>query len=184
MGCEEGKNGAGSWNPGKTKAGAPSADAIAQSSAESGSSSGVSASGAASDGALNGDEVAFGLLNWSYGGVDGSHATQAGVTIANLSVSGDGLAFQYVSDLSAWGLSNGSAGAIACFFVQRMDGSWVGGKFDWISSSRTTRSFTNIRGGYVGWSTSGCANPCPCAFVIIDGSGMRRSNVLSGTWTR
>lgn len=86
--------------------------------------------------------------------------------------------------LRSWGLSDGNAGALACFFVQRADGRWVGGKFDWISTSRTTRGFENIRARYRGWTLSGVPNPCPCAFVIVSSNGKKRTNVIAGTWRR
>ena len=66
--------------------------------------------------------------------------------------------------------------------MQKSDGSWVGGKFDWISSSRRSRDFANVYGGYDGWSLAGVPSPCAAAFVIISPDGKRRSNVISGTW--
>ena len=116
--------------------------------------------------------------------MNGSHASQSGVVIAGLSCSRGGLSFRYVKNLSAWGRSHGNAGDYACFFVQKADGSWVGGKFDWISSSRTTRGFENIFSGYNGWSLAGVPNPCNAAFVILNHDCKRRSNVISGRWSR
>ena len=130
------------------------------------------------------DAVPFSSLSWSFGGVSGSGAKQSGVVISGLSCSKNGLSFRYNKDLSAWGRSKSSAGDIACLFVQRSNGSWVGGKFDWISSSRTTRDFKNIYENYHGWSLAGVPNPCNVAFVILSGDCKRRSNVISGRWAR
>ena len=44
--------------------------------------------------------------------------------------------------------------------------------------------FVNVRGGYHGWSFAGVPNPCNAAFVILNHDCGRRSNVLSGRWTR
>lgn len=143
---------------------------------------GSSGSGKSGSGS-GGDGVSFSSLNWSYGGVNGSGASQDGVVIADLACSKDGMSFRYVTDMSAWGRRRGEAADYCCFFVQKSDGTWVGGKFDWISSSRTTRDFAHLR-GYNGWTLSGVPNPCNVAFLILNHDCKRRSNVISGTWTR
>ena len=140
------------------------------------------------------DEMDFSSLNFAFGGVDGSGAESSGVKIANLRTTGsppDGyLSFDYVSNLRAWGYTdNSDAPALACFFVKRSDGTWVGGKMDWIGTSRTSRDFHNLYPGrdgkgYGGWTLSGVPNPCECAFLILTADGKRRSNVIATTWTR
>ncbi len=138
-----------------------------------------------SDGGSAGDAVPFSSLNWTYGGVNASGAKQSGVVISGLSCSRSGLSFRYVKNLSAWGRSNSQAADLACLFVQRSDGRWVGGKFDWISSSRTSRGFENIlHEHYNGWSLAGVPNPCNVAFVIVNNDHRRRSNVIAGRWSR
>ena len=94
----------------------------------------------------------------------------------------DGVSFSYAKDLSAWGYSGDALGGVACLFVQKSNGQWVGGKFDWISSSRRSRDFANVYGGYDGWSLAGVPNPCAAAFVIVSPDGKRRSNAIVGTW--
>ncbi len=130
------------------------------------------------------DQAPFGSFRWSYGGFNGSGATHSGVNLSGLKISKGGFSFQYDNNLSAWGLSNGDASALACFFVQKSDGSWVGGKFDWISSSRTYRDLNHLHSGYGGWTLAGVPNPCRAAFVIVSKDGSKRSNVLAGTWSR
>ena len=193
-GCEDSDKKAGvSWNGSGNSGKAQASSASAQtsttsaqaSSASTQASSGTSAT-STSDGASADapDAVAFSALHWTFGGVNGSGAAQSGVVISGLGCSRDGMSFRYVKDLSAWGRGYGEAGDYACLFVQKSDGSWVGGKFDWISSSRTTRGFENIRGGYSGWSLAGVPNPCNVAFVILNHDCKRRSNVVAGHWTR
>ena len=129
------------------------------------------------------DQVDFGSLRWTYGGVKGK-GSPSGVSISGLHIGGSSLSFKYNKDLSAWGYSKDEVAAYACLFVQKEDGSWVGGKFDWISSSRSSRGLENVFKGYEGWSLSGVPNPCQAAFVIVDANKKRRSNVIAGTWHR
>ena len=138
------------------------------------------------------DAAPFDSFTWSYGGFKGGSAVAAAgdPIISVLSFSATGLSFKYNTDLSVWGLSHTDASALACMFVQKSDGSWVGGKFDWISSSRTTRGFKGhiIPGAqgetYNGWSLSGVPNPCNAAFVIVSKNGRQRSNVVMAEWRR
>ncbi len=133
----------------------------------------------------SGDAVSYSSFNWIYGGFNGAKASHSGVSISSLRYSGNTLFFNYDTDLSAWGLASGDhTGALACLFVKNTAGQWVGGKFDWISSSRTSRGLEHCLNGYNGWSMSGIPNPCEAAFVIVSPDGRRRSNALVGTWTR
>ncbi len=118
-------------------------------------------------------------ISWKYGGFDGSKAAEDPATqIRDLKLSGDGLSYKWAKgDLSNWGLSKTDAGALACAFW--WDGSrWVGGKFDWISTSRTTRDFKNIRGRYHGWDPDRFFAAKRRAFCIISKDGKRRTNLL------
>lgn len=131
------------------------------------------------------DAVPFGALRWSYGGINGSGAKQTSATIRGLSMSKNGLSFGWGSGkLSSWGLSDDALGAYACLFVQDASGAWVGGKFDWISGSRSSRDFINVYGGYGGWNLSNVPNPCSAAFVIISADKKKRTNVIATTWKR
>lgn len=131
------------------------------------------------------DAVPFGSLNFCFGGVNGSGAQISSAQIRGLRVSGDTLSYSWgAANLSAWGLSESDASALACLFVKKSDGAWVGGKFDWISTSRTSRILENVFSGYCGWSLHGVPNPCEAAFVIISSDGRKRTNVISTTWRR
>ena len=131
------------------------------------------------------DEADYSAFSWAYGGFNGSRAALSEPRIASLRMNGmSGLSYRWAGpNLSAWGIAHTDAAALACLFVQRADGSWVGGKFDWISSSRTTRDFKNL-GGYNGWTLAGIPNPCRAAFVIVSADGRRRSNVITADWRR
>ena len=121
-------------------------------------------------------------ISWKYGGVDGSKAREDPATqIKDLRISGDGLRYAWAKgDLSNWGLSKTDAGALACAFW--WDGrQWVGGKFDWISTSRTTRDFKNIRDRYHGWDPDAFLNAKRRAFCIVSADGRKRTNLLEET---
>ncbi len=131
------------------------------------------------------DAASFGSFRWSYGGINGGGARKTSASIGGLRFSRTGLSYSWTgSNLSAWGMSNSDTSAYACLFVKKSDGSWVGGKFDWVSSSRTTRDLKNVLQGYHGWSLSGVPNPCDAAFVIVSGDLKKRTNVIVGKWAR
>ena len=131
------------------------------------------------------DEAEYDTFIWAFGGFDGSRAALSEPRIGSLRMNGmSGLSYRWAGpNLSAWGLGHTDAGALACLFVRRSDGSWIGGKFDWISTSRTTRDFKNL-GGYQGWTLEGIPNPCRAAFVVVSADGRRRSNVITADWRR
>lgn len=123
-------------------------------------------------------------FKWQYGGFKGGGATLDTPRIKGLQVNGQKLAYSWAgADLSDWGLGHDQAGALACLFVQLPGGEWVGGKFEWISTSRTSRTLEHCE-GYNGWTLAGVPNPCKAAFVIVAEDGKRRSNVLVADWRR
>ena len=76
--------------------------------------------------------------------------------IGNLKVNRSGLSFSWISgSCESLGPTKGRTDA-ACHarLWVKIGGSWKGGKFDWISTSRTKRDFKNINSGYNGWSSS------------------------------
>jgi len=130
-----------------------------------------------------GDAVAFSSLKWTYGGWDGSKARFTGdAVIGGLSVNNSGMSYKWVSGgCEAIGAANGGDfnQTMACLFILEPDGVWRGGKFDWISTSRKTRSFTNILGGYHGWNAGRFKSAKEVAFVIVSKGGYR-TNVIKG----
>jgi hypothetical protein len=126
------------------------------------------------------DAVPFDQLQWLYGGFRGGNATLvAGCEIGSLKVSSSGMSYKWVKGgCEQLGASSRTAADCICaLFVKGKDGQWRGGKFDWISTSRTTRSFENIKGEYHGWPSDAIETAAAYAFVITSKDGKRRSNV-------
>lgn len=132
------------------------------------------------------DDVSYADLKWEFGGFNGADAEAYGVMIGDLEMDKNGLSFEYDLDLSNWGVEDDDdySQALACMFVLDNDGQWVGGKFDWISTSRETRDFKNISAEYKGWDLSNVPSTTTVAFVIVSADGKRRSNVITAVWER
>lgn len=131
------------------------------------------------------DAVDFSLLNWKYGGSAGKGAViDERVQIELRKIEPHKIHYKFLSGLNAWGLEHQQADALIAAFVLNDKGEWVGGKFDWVSTSREDRSFENVYEGYNGWSLSGVPNPTQLALVVYNKNGSRRSNVVVGEWRR
>lgn len=131
--------------------------------------------------ATDADAVPFDALDFRWGGFNGSAATlKDGCRIASLKVSGNGLSYDWQSGgCEKLGASSaGDADCLACLFC-RIGGKWQGGKFDWISTSRRTRGFENIYGGYNGWDPDAIGKADAYVFVIVSRNGKLRSNVIA-----
>ncbi len=129
------------------------------------------------------DAVPYSSLNWSMGGFNGSKAVlHEGVEIGSLNVGRDGMSYRWVrggcEQLGAADKGDASK-TLACLFYLDASGKWQGGKFDWISTSRTTRDFKNIHSGYNGWNAAAFDAATEFAFVIVGTNG-RRTNVIRG----
>lgn len=128
------------------------------------------------------DAVDFASLQWEYGGFDGKKAAPVdGCRIGGLSIGSHGMGYAWESGgcemLGA--ASRSDAACLACLFVRDSAGNWRGGKFDWISTSRTTRGFENIADGYNGWPKNAIETAQGFAFVIVSSNGKRRSNMIT-----
>ena len=159
---EAGAEGVGNWDGGDV----PSSTASTQESSAA---------------TVHDDAVDYGLLNWSYGGFKGGSARpSAKARIMALKVSSSGMSYQWISggceDLGA--SSPTDASCVACLFCL-IGGKWVGGKFDWISTSRKTRDFKNIKESYNGWPSNSIAAAEKYAFCIVSKDGKKRTNVIS-----
>lgn len=90
-------------------------------------------------------------LSWCYGGFDGLRAVAVeDAVLEGATLSGDTLKFSWAKgDCRNLGALNktDSDHTVACLFLEN----GKGGKFEWISTSRKTRSVGNIRDGYRGW---------------------------------
>lgn len=125
------------------------------------------------------DAIDYSLLDWRCGGFNGRNAKHLpSVIIKNLRVKSSGMSYAWQSgNCEALGASGHTdADCIAALFCL-IDGKWIGGKFDWISTSRLTRNFANID-GYNGWSRSTFNAAQKYAFVIVSKDGRSRSNVI------
>lgn len=126
-------------------------------------------------------EVSSPKLSFVYGGVKANPVEDPNVQIANLRINGrSGLSYSWANgtSLKAWGLADSDAGALACAFY--LDGNtWKGGKFDWISTSRRTRDFINLNGGYHGWEPEKFYAAPKRGFCIVSANGKKRSNFIT-----
>lgn len=128
------------------------------------------------------DEVSFDRLNWTWGGFDGSRATLDAPRIRFVAANTSrDMSIHWDVDMRSWGYAPGQADGVACLFVKK-GGVWVGGKFEWISSSRTYRSFNNPLAGYGGWDAGALRGADELAFVVVSKCGRKRSNVA--LWKR
>jgi len=126
------------------------------------------------------DAVDFASLEWAWGGFNGKNAKLAdGCEIGSLKVSADGMSYKWVTGgCENIGVSSReSPDCIAALFV-RIDGKWQGGKWEWISTSRTTRSLENIKKGYGGWRKDAIEAAAAFAFCIVSKDGKKRTNVI------
>ena len=114
-----------------------------------------------------GDAVPFASLQWAFGGFDGSKATLSTPRLSNASCNGKVLYYKWDVGLAGWGLSHGDAGAVCAAFIER-NGQWIGGKFDWVSTSRASRELKHME-SYNNWPSSGIKLPIrgKVAFVVI-----------------
>ena len=122
------------------------------------------------------------VLDFRYGGFKGDKAAEDPATqIKGFKFSSSGMGYSWAKgDLSNWGLARTDAGALACaFYEDPATGRWIGGKFDWISTSRTTRSWENIRGHYNGWDPDAFFAAKKHAFCIVSRDGKRRTNLIT-----
>ena len=153
----------------------PITTAASQEKEAAGTGAGEAAATTAHDDAVN-----FDILNWDYGGFNGSKASLSSkARIKNLKVSSSGMSYSWEAggceDLGA--ASRDHADCLACLFVL-VGGAWRGGKFDWISTSRQTRDFKNIEGSYNGWPKNSIGNADAYAFVIVGRDAKTRTNVI------
>ena len=126
------------------------------------------------------DAMDFASLDWCWGGFSGKNAKLVdGCEIGSLKVTADGMSYKWgkggCEQLGASSRTDADH-TLACFFV-RIGGKWQGGKWEWISTSRTTRDFKNVREGYGGWRKDAIEVADAYAFVICSSDGKRRSNV-------
>jgi hypothetical protein len=120
-------------------------------------------------------------LDFRYGGFRGERAKEEpGCRIGSLKVGKDKLTYKWeAGGCEALGAKDKAdySQTVACAFY--WDGKkWVGGKFDWISTSRTSRGFENIKSGYNGWDSAAFFGAKKHGFCIVSKDGKKRSNFI------
>ena len=131
------------------------------------------------------DAVEYDKLQWLYGGFDGKNAKWDRVTLADFRCDGRSVYYRWAQGLDVWGIPHTEAGgAIFAVFYLR-DGKWVGGKMDWVSTSRASRELkhTDVNskdGAYGTWKQAGFTLPVrgEIVAVVVSANGARRSNVV------
>ena len=126
-------------------------------------------------------------LVFRYGGFDGGKAAESpSARIRSLKLSSAGLSYAWDSggceDLGAASKTDYSQTLACAFYWSDAENAWIGGKFDWISSSRTTRDWKNIRERYNGWDPDAFFGSSRVAFCIVSKDGRRRTNLIEGAW--
>lgn len=121
-------------------------------------------------------------LVFRYGGFKGGGAVEDPATqIADVRISKDRLSYRWAKGgCENFGAKSreDSGAALACaFFWSETEQAWIGGKFDWISSSRTTRDWKNLNGGYGGWDAKAFWAAPRRAFCIVAANGRKRTNL-------
>jgi len=133
------------------------------------------------------DAVPYDSLGWSYGGFHGEAAPLDAVArISSLSFNSSTLFYAWdAGNCEALGATSASDynATICAVFCKNSAGVWVGGKFDWISTSRTSRGLNHCY-DYEGWTMSGLPNPAEACFVIVSIKTGTRTNVIKGEWSR
>lgn len=90
-----------------------------------------------------------------------------------------GMSYKWASStkLEVWGLQYTQAGALAV--AGWYDGKeWKCAKFDWISSSRTTRDWVNVNSHYNGFDPNAFFGSAKHCFFIMSSDGRKRSNII------
>ena len=122
------------------------------------------------------------VLDFRYGGFRGGGSVEDPATqIKGFKFHSRGMSYSWAKgDLGNWGLAKTDAGALACaFYEDPATGRWIGGKFDWISTSRTTRTWENVRDRYNGWDPDSFFSAKRHAFCIVSSDGRRRTNLIT-----
>lgn len=119
-------------------------------------------------------------IRWACGGFDGSRAKETpDAQVGGVRMDAKGMRYKWtrggceaLGAVSPRDYSN----TVACAFYWNGE-EWIGGKFDWVSTSRTTRDFVNIKDGYHGWNWRAFVDAERRAFCIVSADGKKRTNL-------
>lgn len=144
-----------------------------------GSVSSTSVTAAPASGAAVAEVVS---LDWRYGGFKGGKSVEdSRCRISKLKVGKDSLSLHWDTKIPAdWNRETSEKGRliVVAAFYQDSSGRWVGGKFDWIDESRSSRSLENVLGGYGGWDGAAWSAAKRHAACVVSADGKYRSNLL------
>ena len=126
--------------------------------------------------ALPGEEAA--RIDWRYGGFDGSKAqVDERCSLSGLRVRESGMSVKWEAGIPGdW--KRDKDGLVVCAAFHWDGRKWIGGKFDWIDESRTTRDWKNMRSGYNGWRAEPFFAAKRHAFCVVSADGKLRSNLV------
>lgn len=133
---------------------------------------------------VSADEVDFSKLRWTDGAFDGSRAVISAPRISAPAFSARRVDYKWIVGMESWSYADDQADALFCLFVEHPDGTWTGGKFEWVSTSRNWRGLENLFEGEYRRDFSGVENPCRAAIVVVSKDGTKRTPVVCGSWTR
>lgn len=122
-------------------------------------------------------------LVFRFGGVDGSRAVEdPNAQIADLRMTKSGMTYRWAAggceNLGAKDRGDYSRTLACAFYWSEKEQAWIGGKFDFVSTSRTTRSWNNINDGYRRWDAKAFFAAPKRAFCIVSTDGRKRTNLL------
>lgn len=118
-------------------------------------------------------------LVFRHGGFDGSKAAEdPRCRISNFKMGGSGCSLKWETAIPGDWARDRDGLVIAAIFYKDGD-RWIGGKFDWIDRSRSTRDFKNIDAGYGGWNASAFRAAKKHAFCVVSADGRHRSNLIT-----
>lgn len=125
------------------------------------------------------DGFAYSAVIW--GGENYGGDQTVDMTLSSADVGGGYIRFEYTMN-DSWPLKEGNQ-AVACMFMKRSDGSWYGGKWDWISDGgQSLKQTVNIDEGYGAFADERPTSGQTVAFVWVSTDKKHRSNEAITTW--
>jgi hypothetical protein len=122
----------------------------------------------------------LGSVSWigsNYG--DATRDTRAKLHSASVDLGANVVRLSYDPLPGDWPRQVNAPGML-CLFEKLGDGSWRGGKFEWLDPGQTAKTLQNIDNGYNGWQTP--ARGAQVAIVILSTDGQRSSNPAYTTY--
>lgn len=123
------------------------------------------------------------VLVFRHGGFNGDRSAEdSRCRISRLRIGSDSLSFHWDTKIPGdWQRGDTKKGPmiVIAAFYQDSSGRWIGGKFDWIDESRSSRSLENIKGGYGGWDGASWTAAKKHAACVVSADGKFRSNLIT-----